>query len=157
MTKEKWTYLLMGIGGGIILSGILMVCIALEINHERRSLIANHEKELVALKTQLEMQKEMVRTDIIDSEVEKEDTQVQKDGAVASKQNYKWVDIPKHYGSSQIASFLEKEGIVANANDFHQYLIDQKQTKTLRTGQKFLPKLGEYETILAILLGKNNE
>ena len=69
-------------------------------------------------------------------------------------QMYKWVDIPWHYGSKQIAQFLGAHEIVEDVDAFYAYIHEKSVSRILLTGRRYMPINGDYEEIIAILTGK---
>lgn len=156
--RERWIYLLIGTGCGMILSGILMVIIGLKGGQELRGIKNEYEGQIQSLQTQISLHEEKVleEKEELEEKVELEEKAATQEVKEVTPKEYVWVDIPYHYASRQIAYYLEENGIIDDREKFSQFLEEQKATTKLRTGQKYLPKNGDYDEILTILLGKND-
>lgn len=139
--NEKWVYFIIGLGSGIVVSGMIMTILSLVYVAELRAV---ENRYVVEIQNQKQKHEETI-IPIQEDEVAKK---------IIEEGGYKRVDIPIHYGSIQIASLLEEEGIVDDGEAFNAFLVEQNKTKSLRTGVKYFPLGSDYEEILQILLGK---
>ena len=55
-------------------------------------------------------------------------------------------------GTTEITDTLKKAGIISNAREFEQYIIDEGQATKLQNGSFFLNKNMSYEEILRVLI-----
>lgn len=145
----KLLYVVMGIGCGMIISGIVMVIIGLQAGKELTALQQEYESKIKVLETQLTLYDKHLMNG------EDKEKETQKTNTISEEIEYVWINIPTHYGATQIANLLEQSGIVDDAIKFNDFLIREQMTRKLRTGPKFLPLNGAYNEILAILLGQN--
>ncbi|MBQ7679194.1 MAG: hypothetical protein IJT34_05015 [Butyrivibrio sp.] len=65
--------------------------------------------------------------------------------------SYISINIPRGIGSDSVALMLERAGLVDNATAFNQYLIERRQDRIIRTGNKTIPTGASYEQIASII------
>lgn len=140
--KEKFIYWFIGLGCGIMLSGIIITFIGLNLKTIENPNI-NQQKIVDDLPNESIMEKPITE--------DKERQEVSEVEQEVRESAYKWVDIPSAYSATQISYFLETEGIVDDGVAFRNYIAEQKKTTKLRTGNQYLPMNGEYDEILNIL------
>ncbi len=181
---EKLIYYMMGIGSGIILSGILMLALILNtkevyqyntnnaiqlpsdnIDIDKEQLIST---EIVNKQLSNETTDQQISTDIANEleDINTSDTQLNQ--SIESSENTLIsqgedeatnevirIDIPNHFGAYQICKLLQEQGIIDNSDQFHQYIKDQGKTTKLRSGTFVFTKDLEYDEVLRILIRKN--
>lgn len=142
--KQKFIYWLIGVGCGMVLSGMAMTFVGLSLSKEEPT----KSLDMVPIY-------EIEDTNVIKQEV-KSEALVEEEGAIKSEAStYKWVQIPLNYNATQISKLLEDKEIIEDQKAFLEYLRKNKQTTKLRCGNQYLPIKGEYDTILSILTGKS--
>lgn len=156
--KQKFIYWFIGLGCGIMVSGLIMTFVGLNIKPslEETSVLNNTQ---VAPVFETQEKDNSSNTEGINKSNTVGDTTVlttvQSEEAINKdimlEENYKWVDIPHSYNANQISILLEKEGIIENAADFSKFVKDQKMTTKLMSGKQYLPIKGDYELLLNLL------
>lgn len=141
--KQKFIYWLIGLGCGIVLSGMVMAFIGLSILKEEVSKSTNE-----VIKLEEDYIPETVE------EVEKEGAKEEVAENKFKEPTYKWIQIPLSYGATQISTLLEEEGIIEDQEVFLNYVKEHNLTRKLICGSQYLPVGGEYDNILAVLTGE---
>ena len=164
--KQKFIYWFIGLGCGIMLSGLVITFVGLNIKpYVEKEPALNNTQLAPVFETQekensngnnKENQNENINEEdrlenIHDGKMNTPTEILTGEEETTSKEEYKWVEIPKSSNASQISALLEKEGIIEDAVDFSNYIKEQKMTRNLRAGQQYLPIKGEYDTLLTLL------
>lgn len=160
--KQKFIYWFIGLGCGIMLSGLVMTFVGLNIKPSlEETPVLNNTQLAPVFETQgknnssssnVESSEKLnILDDTHDETTNKSHDVSINEEEIIVKENYKWVEIPKAYNANQISILLEKEGIVENAVDFSNYIKEQKMTRKLMSGKQYLPVKGEYELVLNLL------
>lgn len=147
--QEKWIYLIIGIGCGILLSGMVMIALSLEYGKTYTNVMNQHAIEKKELQQEIKGYQQTMK----DYKQEIDDTHNNKNNPYEVQEVYKKVQIPSSTTSNQIALFLEEQGIVDEADAFQEFLVQKGKTRKLRTGVKYFPLHGNYDEILQVLLG----
>ncbi|MGL4362278.1 MAG: hypothetical protein ACRCSG_03235 [Cellulosilyticaceae bacterium] len=168
--RENWTYLLIGIGCGFVVSGIFMVVISLKIGQEVEHINNINKQEIQKLSNQLiNLEKEILEKEKLqEKEIQEKELQEKventnknnldeqiSDAQTEEKEKIKVV-IPSYYDSVQITKYLEKNGIVEDGEKLHEMIKEQKKTTKLRTGTLYFNENASNSEVLDVLLGKNN-
>ncbi len=181
--KNRLPYSLIGLGIGIIISGIIMVVISLGANQEYQEYnevtqetpeivmdeyVIKNDSELQVEDNITDEQKDILLEELPINEVadEAEDllNNITDDNVavVIDEDNkeveelpiYMTVTIPTGYSATQIADFLAKEGVVDDSENFHSYIKSKDKTTRLLTGTKIFVMGSTYEDVLNVLLTK---
>lgn len=159
--KQKFIYWFIGLGCGMMLSGLVMTFVGLNIKPSLEETSVLNSTRVAPVFEAQEKNNQSSNTDnsdklnILDDINDKTTNKSQEvpgnEEAVVIKEDYKWVEIPKSYNANQISALLEKEGIIENATDFSEYIKEQKMTRKLMSGKQYLPIKGEYSLLLDLL------
>ena len=159
--KQKFIYWFIGLGCGMMLSGLVMTFVGLNIKPSLEETSVLNSTQVAPVFEAQEKNNQSSNTDnsdklnILDDINNKTTNKSQEvpenEEAVVIKEDYKWVEIPKSYNANQISTLLEKEGIIENATDFSEYIKEQKMTRKLMSGKQYLPIKGEYSLLLDLL------
>lgn len=146
--KERVIYWLMGVGCGIMLSGMLMTGVTLKLAEQDKGLSAGQEMQTTIEKEDENQNEE--QNDNVDGGKEGEHS----DNAGPVESDYIEVNLPSHYYSEAICAALESEGVIEEQEAFLKYLKDNKMTTKLRTGTLYFPINGTNEEVLSVLRGE---
>ncbi|MHC1750511.1 MAG: hypothetical protein AB9856_19750 [Cellulosilyticaceae bacterium] len=150
--KTKFIFWLIGLGCGMILSGIFMLVLVLQIQNPSET-ITGQGTYGTAQPKQEENEK-----------LKKQDTETSPPKVLEQASGVKEVPnepqkiklkIPPNIDSTDISILLEKEGIVDRAKGFETYIANQNKSTKLRAGTWEFPRNGAYEDVLNILINGN--
>lgn len=173
----KLTFWLIGLGTGMIISGIIGAVCTLNIKEYRQMLFTHHEETrketsspvadtLASPKAsdmaspsadQVQSPLPTLKNELPAQSPQTDEKQVLDEGKLVSKnetQDTISVYIPEGYNSKQVCEFLEQYQVIDNADAFNKYIIAQGKTKRLTKGYRTLPRHGDYEEILGIIAVK---
>lgn len=94
---------------------------------------------------------ESVNTQTTQSTQTTQTTQNKTSGLGSKTTVTKTITIPGGLGSDQVASILQREGIVDSAYSFNQYLCDNRMDRIIRSGTKTIPAGSTYQDIANII------
>ncbi|MGL4736976.1 MAG: hypothetical protein ACRCW2_05920 [Cellulosilyticaceae bacterium] len=143
--KERVIYWLLGVGSGMVLSGMVAIALALG---QLKSV-----DEVVAQRKEIEQFRSATgQTPVL--QIEAITTTTAHMNVTESTIDQTWVaiNIPPQAGSEEIATLLFEKGIIEDAQAFSQYIKTQKKTKSLQHGTLAFPRKGQYSEVLDILL-----
>lgn len=134
--RERFIYVLIGIGIGIVISGIIMLGIVLNLSENKVQ-----EDNGIAAQPKIEP--------IVKEPVEKK-TQIQVEQKKEEKKEVS-IFVPEEAGATEVSKLLQEQGVVENADDFLKYIYKNKKSKVLKDGTITFPLHATYEDILALL------
>lgn len=142
--REKLIYWIMGLGTGIVVSGMIMLGLALKlvmpVETARSEIQAEVVSEPVVKEIPLTTSITTPADLVVVEEVSREDAGTIK------------VTIPNYYAADAIAALLAEKGVVEDEEAFLAYIKKEKKTRFLQHGVLFFPKNGQYSDVLDILL-----
>ncbi|MGL4345394.1 MAG: hypothetical protein ACRCTE_09360 [Cellulosilyticaceae bacterium] len=143
--KEKIIYWFMGIGVGMVLSGMLMLGIGLKLIAPVDEIITQYKdtQEITPI-TQNVINNPITTSSDVAIEAQKKEEEM----VVA-------VTIPPYLGSEEITELLKQYGVIEDSGAFNEYLKSKKKTRSLQHGTMYFPRQGQYSEILDILLRVN--
>ncbi|MDF2877531.1 MAG: aminodeoxychorismate lyase [Clostridia bacterium] len=165
--NKSFIFWLIGLGCGMVLSGIIMLALILGTK-EYGQQMANQFSEQQVQKTEgslsatqadeestepIETKQENQNSEV-DIPNEKEVEYIEEGGEQAVQSVDKVIYIPEKLTALQICIILEKEGIIQDAKDFSAYLVKNKKTTYLKDGTISLPTNATYEELTKRLLIK---
>lgn len=159
--REKFIFWLMGLGCGILLSGMLGTFLSLNILSNEFKLVNDtlmenkKSNEISEVKDELTEEQIIQRAldlgmkfESITNEITKEQTQGKdKDEDVTVK-----IYVSSGLGATGICKLLEENKVIADANEFREYIRKQDKLTSLREGEFEFPRNIGYEEALKILL-----
>lgn len=161
--KEKIIYWLLGVGTGIVLSGMVMLGIALTLITPVDEVVTQNREQYqtelaldLANQTRIKTDAELKEPLKIGGSEEKQD-QGEKEDKPKKEDDIKNIEIviPDNYGSEEIATLLKNNGVIEDEEAFREYIKSKNKTKSLQHGKLNFPKNGRYSEILDILLTPN--
>lgn len=139
--KEKIAYYLLGLGCGIVLSGMVMLGVSLKSIGRVEQVVAIQEEQqhYLQIKPSIAEIKPVITT---------------TSDLVEPLEEEKWVEItiPAHAGSQDIVALLVENRVIEDAQAFSEYIKMHKKTKSLQHGTLLFPRKGQYSEVLDILL-----
>ena len=73
-------------------------------------------------------------------------------GNAANENIYVTLNVPSGTSAAQFGEIIEKAGVISNGNDFTRYLIENKNTRRIKTGNVTLKKNATYEEICDVII-----
>ena len=163
--KRQVTFLLIGLGCGMVLSGILSVLLLLNTAEYKNGIISNEnyevQNEVVSEKNEekesLNLDKSVNnisvnenKTDSIQQEVVETQTDIEEVTSTVSQTVQ--VEIPSNLTASQTCELLEEYGIIDDAQEFRKYISERKMTTKLNEGTFMLEENMTYSELLEKLM-----
>lgn len=157
--REKFVFGLIGLGCGILLSGMIGTFLSLKILNSESELanssISDNKKNNEAIVVNNELTEEEVIQRALDLGMKFENIQEEqkketdKDESAAIK-----LYISSELGATGICKLLEENKVVEDASEFKEYIKKQDKVTSLRHGEFEFPRNIGYEEVLKILLRK---
>lgn len=162
--KEKLIFWLMGIGCGLVISGVLGIGNYLWKSREHEDI--GNKTDIVSEIQDAENIEPNIEEEIVEEETVPEESG--EDNNIIVEQNIQGqsygekiylVEITSSDASSSqgVSEKLAKWGIVESSEEFNAYIIDNHKSKLLRPGTFEFEENMTYEEILGVLLRKNNK
>lgn len=155
--KEKFIFWIIGLGCGIILSGIVGTGISLRMLNN----------QLIQVNTKVEENRKETNESVDYSSTQLEDLENVEEMALVESTdelaNEEIIEIPQETidifipagtGAGEISYILEEKGIIESADTFVTYIANQNQARSLRQGSFEFPTNIDYDEALEILLRK---
>ncbi len=174
--KRQFIFGLIGLGCGMVLSGIFNLLIVLNTTEYKNGITLNAnqvlQEELKPENMQLEKETSIEVAGPIDlltkpneTSSSQKETQFKEDENVINSQKADnllenvedeesviTVIIPEKQSATQICELLEAEGVIKDAKSFREYLSEKKMTTKLKEGTIILRKNMSYDELLDNLM-----
>lgn len=168
MTIKKISFIKLEIGALCLISGLFLIGLSYTLKSNQENIATNEKNEVIlnasneAIETIQKEKDEMQNVihqlqseiDILKDDLNQKIVEINNNPKVIEKEVLvKDLFIPHSYiNDIQIANFLEKEGIIKNAEEFVAYARKLGKSKYLKTGLNFIFKLNaSNEEVLKIL------
>lgn len=161
--NKPFIFWLIGLGCGMILSGIIMIVLILNAQEYKQEIVGKFSNEPVQNTEETFNINQVSPTESVD-DIEEEQ---QSESDDLKKEEYieehvaeevepvdKVIYIPGNSTALQVCIILEQEGIIEDAKGFSDYLVKNKKTTYLRNGTITLPTGASYEELMKQLLIK---
>lgn len=163
--KKQFIFWLIGLGCGIVLSGILGIIVVLNTGEYKSSMLSRVEpvteqkniayKEPIATALIVPQNKEKITS----QSVKEDDIPVVTPGGLLvtpkeKEQKVVQVIIPSGINATETCKLLEEAGVVEDGDDFKEYISKQKKTTKLKDGKFSLPLEATYEELLSLIVTK---
>lgn len=159
--NKKFIFWLIGLGCGMILSGVLMIVLSFYVSpypkdtndHVSDQTQQQIIEQLNAIQSKLPSAvDDTSKADTNKDDINKDDTTIQL--AQEATTTATIIYIPKNVTAYYICVVLQQEGIISDAKDFAEYIKQQKKTASLKSGEIRVPFNASYEELLDLLIIK---
>lgn len=168
---KKFVFWFIGLGSGMILSGIIILVLVLNTNFYHQPAINEvSDSEQEEMKEQLKTIQSWLLQISSKTEDQASQTQPSEEETTSNRADEKeeaieelatdelratvTVYIPSNITANNICRILEEKGIITDAKDFAKYIIDHQMTKRLKNGTIIVPEDATYEELLILLSAK---
>lgn len=170
--NSKFIFWLMGLGSGMILSGIIGAIFVLNLNEYKtavsninqsktstESAVAASEESIAAPEItpdETMPASEQIQTVDAESEVPVQTPEEVPSATPASEESSQEelleIDIPSYFTAMEISKLLEEKHVVDDWEKFKDFMREQKMTTKLKAGKHLVPLNASYEEVLASLV-----
>ena len=148
--NKKFIFWLIGFGCGMVLSGIIAILYSLNTKEYRQdftSTLTTQPSKQIELREDTEQKQQQTlqtseTTDAIDTTTKPIMTTKETQSDTIT------VYIPKGISATEICSLLQEKDVIANANEFFEYVKEMNKTKRLKYGEIIFPRNANYEVVL---------
>ena len=159
--KRQLIFILIGLGSGIVLSGILSLVLLLNTSEYKNGIILNttdltrkedtEKNKVIEEKIDLPVKKSM-NDDVVENEQGNDTNLPEKTENIKTNEQEVTVVIPPNKTASQTCEILEDAGVVEDATAFNEYIRSKKMTTKINEGTFILKQNMPFDVLLDKLL-----